>query len=114
MSEELRTQIGVRLKEERARLSLNQAEFAALGQVSKRAQIEWEKGTAVPNAAFLALAAHAGVDVLYVVTGQRVPIASGMLTPDEAELLDCYRASDAEGKVAARKLVFALARLNAE
>lgn len=67
----MRVEIGARLKEERERLGLSQQAFAALGNASKRSQIEWEKGAQVPNAEFLSAIAVSGADVLYVVTGRR-------------------------------------------
>jgi transcriptional regulator with XRE-family HTH domain len=63
--------IGERLKDERERLAFNQADFAAIGKASKRSQIEWEKGTAYPNAKYLAAIAAAGADVQYILTGRR-------------------------------------------
>lgn len=113
MSDEIRTFVGARLKEERERLRFSQADFAALGGASKRAQIEWEKGGAMPNAEFLALAAKAGLDVLYVVTGQRVPQAANALSPDEAALVDNYQHADEEGRAAARRVLSSLAKQKA-
>ncbi len=68
--------IGKRLKEERERLQQTQAEFAALVAATKRSQINWEKGTAMPNAAYLAAIASAGADVNYILTGIRVGFSS--------------------------------------
>jgi transcriptional regulator with XRE-family HTH domain len=78
--------IGCRLKEERERLGLSQADFAAIGGASKRSQIEWEKENAYPNAAFLAAIAAEGVDVTYILTGIRsgaVPAQSVAEVPEE-------------------------------
>ena len=63
--------IGERLREERDRLALSQPAFAEVGGVQKRAQINYEKNERYPDAAYLAAVAEAGVDVLYVLTGQR-------------------------------------------
>lgn len=63
--------IGNRLKEERERLRLTQSDFGALGGKGKTTVIAWEKGSAFPNADFLESAAAAGMNVLYVITGQR-------------------------------------------
>jgi transcriptional regulator with XRE-family HTH domain len=63
--------IGDRLKEERQRIGMNQSDFAALAQTTKKSQIEYEKSATSPNAAYLAAVAPAGVDVQYVVTGVR-------------------------------------------
>ncbi len=62
--------IGERLREERERLGLNQPAFAEVGGVQKRAQINYEKDERHPDAAYLAAVAEAGVDDLYVLTGQ--------------------------------------------
>lgn len=67
-----------RLKEERKRLGLSQEAFARLGGVQKRTQINYEKGMRTPDAAYLQSIAGSGVDVRYVVTGDR-------MTPGERE-----------------------------
>lgn len=67
--------IGERLKEERERLSYNQADFAAVGGASRGSQVAWEKGGAYPNAEFLAAIAAIGADVQYIITGERHPSA---------------------------------------
>jgi len=63
--------IGVRLREERERLRMNQTEFAALGGAAKRSQVRYEAGDKAPDARYLARVANSGTDVLYVVTGRR-------------------------------------------
>lgn len=63
--------LGLRLKEERLRLKLNQTDFAALANASKAAQINWEKDVNSPPGSALSAYAEAGVDVLYVLTGKR-------------------------------------------
>ncbi|UQY37315.1 helix-turn-helix transcriptional regulator [Pseudomonas fulva] len=64
--------IGERLREERDRLDLSQTAFAELGGVQKRAQINYEKDDRHPDAGYLAAIAAANVDVLYVLTGERL------------------------------------------
>lgn len=92
-----------RLKEERERLGFSQTAFAALAGASKHAQINWEKGAASPNAAALEAWAGDGLDVLYVVTGQR---AGGVkpaptLTAEEETLLAYFRDASKEVRRAA-------------
>lgn len=89
-----------RLKSERERLGLNQPQFAELASVGKTTVINWEKGASSPNAVQLSALASAGVDVLYVVTGQRSqPIpAKEELSPRQKALLDHYDNTDADGK----------------
>lgn len=66
-------EIGDRLKLERQRIGLGQAEFGAKAGVSKTSQFNYESGERMPDASYLAAAHTMGVDVLYVVTGQRSP-----------------------------------------
>lgn len=63
--------IAARLKAERERLGLSQTAFGQLGSVGKTTVIAWERGSAFPNAEFLASVADVGVDVQFVVTGKR-------------------------------------------
>lgn len=62
-----------RLREERIRLGLTQADLAKAGGLRVNAQSIYERGARVPNAIYLANIAKARVDVLYVVTGKRTP-----------------------------------------
>lgn len=94
--------IGARIKAERERLGMTQPDFAAAAGAAKRTLIEWEKGSTAPTAMQLSALAVVGVDVLYVVTGQRVLSA---LPPDEAMLLDRYRASPRELRDAALRVL---------
>lgn len=80
-----------RLREERERLGLSQTKFAAIADASKHAQINWEKGVASPNAAALAAWASVGMDVLYVVTGERDFVPPTALSAEEQTLLDYFR-----------------------
>ncbi|MEN8512126.1 helix-turn-helix transcriptional regulator [Burkholderia sp. RS02] len=95
--------IGARLREERERLGLNQTKFGELGGVSKKAQIDYEKNVFSPNARYLEAVANGGADVLYILTGMRIPTATG-LSRDEEALLDNYRHSAPEDKAAIRKI----------
>lgn len=93
--------IGDRIKEERNRLVITQADFAKLGGVVRRAQQNYENGSRTPDGAYFAKVAEVGIDVLYVITGIRAS-ASASLTPDEAELLNDYRKASPEAKRALR------------
>jgi len=89
-----------RLKTERERLKHSQATFALMAGVTRNSQINWEKGESAPTAVQLARLAVMGVDVLYVITGNRSkPLPPDkVLPPDEQSLLDTYRACDKTGK----------------
>lgn len=111
---------------------MSQPAFAKAGGVQKRAQINYEKDERQPDAAYLSAIAQIGVDVLYVLTDQRLPNAA--LTPHltEAEnpvtqplaaesrgayhlsrreqaLLENYRGSDEQGRRAVESTASALA-----
>lgn len=67
--------LGLRLREERQRLKLDQVAFAELGGVKKNTQIAYEKGETSPSAAYLLKLEEHGVDATYVLTGQRTDVA---------------------------------------
>ncbi|WP_036559283.1 helix-turn-helix domain-containing protein [Oligella urethralis] len=85
--------IGNRIKEERDRLGFSQITFAGVAEATRNSQLNWEKGTAFPNAAVLAAWSKIGVDVLYIVTGVRSVDIASKLTSDEDVLLNAYRAA---------------------
>ncbi|PIF12725.1 helix-turn-helix domain-containing protein [Janthinobacterium sp. 13] len=87
--------IGEILKEERQRLGMNQEDFAAVGGLKRRAQTLYEQDERAPDALYLRALAGIGVDVHYILTGERLQSA---VTADERELLDGYRSMDVRGK----------------
>ncbi|WP_310106309.1 helix-turn-helix transcriptional regulator [Paraburkholderia phenoliruptrix] len=89
---------GARLKDERKRLGLKQAELAELAATTNVAQSRYESGDRSPDWAYLSAVARAGVDVLYVLTGERDTSA---LSPDEADLVRRYREAPDAVRVAA-------------
>ena len=87
------TQRGSRMREERNRLGLSQQRIADAAGIRREMWAKYESG-AEPGANVLAAIANIGVDVLYVITGQRgTQQGNTSLKPDEAALLDNYRAS---------------------
>ena len=60
-----------RLKEERLRLGLNQTDFGAAGGVKKLAQFSYEQGDRFPDVEYLYGISNIGVDIVYVLNGQR-------------------------------------------
>ena len=103
--------IGSRLQEERKRTGLNQDEFAQQVGVAKRTLAGYEGGTGDVGAAVLAMAAELGVDVLYVVTGERKPQAADSITAQETELLEHYRQLPAEDRSGVTKIVMAMSAM---
>lgn len=60
-----------RLREERLRTQMTQAEFASIGGVQKRAQIHYEQGDRAPDAQYLIALLAGGIDVPYILSGVR-------------------------------------------
>jgi len=83
--------IGERLKEERNRVGANQTVFAEQCGVTKNTQLAYEKGERSPDANYLASASAAGIDVLYVITGERKPQPADSISAREATLLGFFR-----------------------
>lgn len=104
---------GQRLRTERIRLGFSQEEMGSIGGVARNAQANYEKGIRNPDSAYLSAIVAAGVDVLYVLTGKRVE-EWATLAPDEAALLDNYRASTLERRNSLKDMSAALARLSKE
>ena len=88
--------IGDRIRDERIRLGMTQAEFGALVGVQKAAQSRYESGRA-PDGDYFAAIAAVGADVLYILTGTRTGSVPGMTRREEA-LLDNYRNTDERGR----------------
>lgn len=83
-----REDVGNRLRIERVRLGLTQPECAELCDVSKTTQHNYESGTRVPDAMYLAAAHRAGMDVLYVLTGAHLSSAGGSVATWHGDSLD--------------------------
>ena len=83
--------LGPRLKEERKSLGLSQQQFAALGGVEVNAQGKYESGSRAPRSDYLAAIGFGGVDVLYLLSGHRTPMAIDLLSETERSVLLNYR-----------------------
>lgn len=81
-----------RLKNERLRLNLGQSDIANATDVSLKTVQRWEKEIAIPSDK-LAVLANFGIDIQYVITGQR---SSAALSLDEAFILDKIRQASLE------------------
>ncbi|MGV8861064.1 MAG: helix-turn-helix domain-containing protein [Pseudomonas sp.] len=80
-----------RLRSERKRLGLTQSQLADLGGVEANAQAHYEKGFRIPRADYLAALAGYGLDLLYVVTGNKTPIETVALSEMEYTGLMAFR-----------------------
>lgn len=89
----------IRLKNERKRLGFNQASIAELCGISREIWGKYERGAAVPGGNVLCSFALNGANVQYILTGEN----SGgiMLTRDELELVNHFRAAPVAIKAAA-------------
>ena len=67
-----RSEIGLRLKEERERLGLKQADYGRFGDWPVRTVSSWEAGKTTPKAEFFADIEPLGLDVNYIITGRRI------------------------------------------
>lgn len=75
---------GERLREERERLGLSQPKLAAVAGTTKQTLFSWESGKTAPDGFQLGLLTTAGIDVLYIITGQR-------LSPEHRAMFDVMR-----------------------
>lgn len=87
--------MGRRFREERERLGFTQRGLATRLATTERTIITYETDATPPKLTKLMLFQGAGADLLYILTGQH---AVGVLAPDEAALLDNYRAVSEERK----------------
>ncbi len=77
--------LGERLREERERLGLSQTLFGDLAQVTKKTQMLYEGDQRSPKADYLTAIAEQGIDVQYVLTGNRSVSGSPLLGMPESE-----------------------------
>lgn len=91
--------ISKRLKEDRERLDWSQEKMADLAGCSRRAVVDWEneESTALPKAEQLEKLAEHGMDVYYVLTGQRIGSVT-VLSVRESALVENYRAAPEDAK----------------
>ncbi|MEQ1975003.1 MULTISPECIES: helix-turn-helix transcriptional regulator [unclassified Xenorhabdus] len=88
--------IGFRLREERTRLNLTQAELADIGGIHKNTQGNYENNQKSPDAKYLERLAALGVDILYIITGNRSSRPD--ISIDEKILVENYRAMNEESR----------------
>lgn len=68
----MNTEIGSRIKAERVRLQISPADLATKCGVSRTSQFNYESGGRPPDADYLKAAHDVGMDVNFVITGQRL------------------------------------------
>ncbi|WP_230945544.1 helix-turn-helix domain-containing protein [Burkholderia pseudomultivorans] len=103
------SQVGSRLREERLRIGLSQDEFAAVGGVTRRSQSAYESDERSPDASYLLSVRAIGVDIYYVLTGQRIAADNGTHEVkgdgEEVELLEVYRQLNETGKATLQSFI---------
>lgn len=95
---------GQRLAEERQRLELSQNEFSGKVGASKRSQIDWESDAASPKADYVMKFGEVGVDVYYLLVGERSKPIEDTLNAREKALLNNYKNSGKEGQRSIERL----------
>lgn len=88
-----------RLVEERKRLKIKQKDIAAQLGIHINSQLDYEKGRVPAFAAYLEKIAEMGVDVQYVLTGQRN--GELVLSLEEKAMLTAYRLAGQEARAKA-------------
>lgn len=84
---------GDRIREERSRLNLSQEQFAALFSKKKMAVFRYEKGERLMTHEDLEMLYDAGVDVWYLITGERCMDRKTM-SQDAHDLLELIKKID--------------------
>lgn len=95
----------IRLREERIRIGLPQYTLASAGGVKPNAQVNYENGSRLPRGDYLAAIGATGIDLLFVLTGQRSAGIS-RLAGDERLFIAAYRKIDGFDKQLMSHLVF--------
>jgi len=96
MLNENNDQRGERLREERLRLGLSQKDFAALFGKKNMAVMRYEKGDRVIGQDDLEALHVAGVDVYYLITGERTQ--PNLLSEETKELLKLWNSVEPSQK----------------
>uniref|UniRef100_A0A7C1WUF6 Helix-turn-helix domain-containing protein n=1 Tax=Pseudomonas graminis TaxID=158627 RepID=A0A7C1WUF6_9PSED len=106
--------LGSRLKEERKRLGLSQQDFGSIGGVEANAQGKYESGERIPRSDYLAALGKKGIDVMYVLSGERTPIATDTLNEAERAVITHYRALSEDDREAISQLATSLSECATE
>jgi transcriptional regulator with XRE-family HTH domain len=105
--------LGSRLKEARKRLGLSQQEFGAIGGVEANAQGKYESGERIPRSDYLAGLKKEGIDVLYILSGEKTPMASESLSDAERNIIMHYRVLSEDDREAISQLATSLSECSA-
>ena len=106
--------LGSRLKEERKRLGLSQQDFGSIGGVEANAQGKYESGERIPRSDYLAALGKKGIDIMYVLSGERTPIATDTLNEAERAVITHFRALSEDDREAISQLATSLSECATE
>nr|WP_295782181.1 helix-turn-helix transcriptional regulator [Rhodoferax sp.] len=98
-----------RIKSERKRLGYSQTEFADIAHATRGTVSNWESGVGSPDVVALGALANVGLDVLYVVTGDRSFEPPKKLTSEEETMLEYFSQADKEARKAALRALLVAA-----
>ena len=94
-----------RLRRERELRKLTQRELATIGNVQANAQGHYESGLRIPRADYLSLIANAGLDVHFIVTGERMPLDGFGLSKTEEAVIKSFRVLQSEDREALERVM---------
>lgn len=103
--------IGSRLKEERNRLGWTVPAMAEKAGVARNTILNWQNGSSSPPVETLAKLGGEGIDLVYVLLGQRSTVLPGASEEERAEitaLVDCYLCLEQDGRDALQSVASAL------
>lgn len=90
-------------------MGLSQQQFAQMGGVEANAQGKYESGARAPRSDYLVALGFKGVDVLYLLSGERLPVALESLDASEKTMLLNYRVLTKPDQSAIGQLTLSLA-----
>lgn len=100
--------LGNRLREERVSQGLSQRELADHCGIGANAQGHYEIGLRFPRADYLQSLAVKGLDVLYILTGRRIPIEASSISDEEHMVMVAIRALSTEDQMAFQQIMDSL------
>lgn len=95
--------VGERIREARLAMKMSQEAFGALAGVTKKSQVNYELGARHPDTQYLTALAIAGVDVSYILLGNRK--LAVQVGADELPVLDKYRHAKPDLQDAVKRLL---------
>ena len=98
-----------RLRSERHAHSLSQHQLAAIGAIQPNAQGHYENGARRPRADYLLRIYAAGLDVRYILTGERTRIDASALSDEEQAFLRSFRLINLEERHAFEQILSTMA-----